>query len=269
LERFGKEDAVLKRAGIRDVEFSPGANASLSELRRAAALTGLVGAAFAVLFLASLYLLSSAPRPKESDQAYMDFYASDERRKVVLVGLYMLPFAAVAFIWFIAALRQWVAHSQKRGSQIHGTVQLVSGVAFITLALASAAASTMPAALVELSDNGLDPAMARDFPLYGNALLLVFGVRMAAMFVVTTTNIAMKIGFMPRWFGAISIILALILFLSASLSVWLVVLFPLWVLAFGVLIIAQAYRMDPDSPLLQSVRSRVVVESSPADDVIQ
>lgn len=260
---------MQKAVGIPGVNFNPDANASLGELRRAAALTGVVGALFAVLFIGSLYLLNTAPKPKESDQSYMDFYASDDRRKIVLVGLYILPLSAVAFIWFIAALRQWVAHSPKRGSQLHGTVQLVSGVAFITLALASAAASTMPAALVELSDNGLDASVARDFPLYGNALLLVFGVRMAAMFVITTTNVAMKIGFMPRWFGGVSIIVALVLFLSATLSVWLAVLFPLWVLSLGVLIIVQAYRMDPGSPLLQSVKSRKIAEPPAADDVIQ
>lgn len=260
---------MQKVGGLPNMGLTPGSDASLMQLRRAAALTGVIGACFALLFLASLYLLNTAPKPKESDQAYMDFYASDDRRKIVLVGLYILPLAAVAFIWFIAALRHWVAHSSRRGSQLHGTVQLVSGVAFITLALASAAASTLPAALMELSSDPPEPSVARDFPLYGNALLLVFGVRMAAMFIVTTVNVAMKIGFMPRWFGVISIILALFLFLSATLSVWLVVLFPVWVLALGVLIIVQAYRMDPGSPLLQDVKSMREAKSRMEDDAIQ
>ena len=135
-----------------------------------------------------------------------------------------------------------------------GTVQLVSGVAFIVLGLASAAASTMPAALVDLTDQELDATIARDFPLYGNALLLVFGVRMAAIFVMTTTSMATKIGFMPRWFSVISVLVAVVLFLSASFSVWLAVLFPLWVLALGIIIIVQAYQADPNSPLLRRVR---------------
>ena len=250
-------------------KLDPGANASLTQLRRAAALTGVIGAAFSVLFLISLYLLSTAPRPHESDQAYIDFYSGDDRKKIVLVGLYILPLAAVAFIWFIAALRQWTSHSRRRGSQLIATVQLLSGVAFITLALASAASSTMPAALVELSDEALDPQLARDFPLYGNALLLVFGVRMAAMFVMTTTSITRKVGFMPRWFSIVSMLVAAVLFLSASLSVWLAVVFPLWVLALGILIIVNAYQMGPDSPLLAEAEAIAKSRLPAGDDAIR
>ena len=186
----------------------------------------------------------------------------------MLVGLYLLPLAAVAFIWFIAALRQWTAHSRRHGSQLIATVQLLSGVAFITLALASAASLTMPAALVELSDETLKADVARDFPLYGNALLLVFGVRMAAMFVMTTTTITRKVGFMPRWFSLLSFLVAAVLFLSASLSVWLAVVFPLWVLALGILIIINAYRMGPDSQLLVEEEDRIRAQGSSADDAI-
>jgi hypothetical protein len=254
---------------LRAKSLDPGANASLAQLRRAAALTGVVGAAFSLLFLLSLWLLSTAPRPHDSDQAYVEFYTGDDRRKVVLVGLYILPLAAVAFIWFIAALRQWTAHSRRRGSQLIATVQLLSGVAFITLALASAAASTMPAALVELSDETLKAEVARDFPLFGNALLLVFGVRMAAMFVMTTTNITSKVGFMPRWFSIISFLVAAVLFLSATLSVWLAVVFPAWVLALGILIIINAYRMGPDSPLLIEAEARLEARNMAGDDAIR
>jgi hypothetical protein len=254
---------------LQGKKLDPGVNPSLAQLRRSAALTGIVGAAFSLLFLLSLWLLSTAPRPHDSDEAYIHFYTSDDRKKVVLVGLYILPLAAVAFIWFIAALRQWTTHSRRRGSQLIATVQLLSGVAFITLALASAAASTMPAALVELSDETLKAEVARDFPLFGNALLLVFGVRMAAMFVMTTTNIASKVGFMPRWFGIISLLVAAVLFLSASLSVWLAVVFPAWVLALGILIIVNAYRMGPDSPLLIEAAGRIEDRHVASDDAIQ
>ena len=110
--------------------------------------------------------------------------------------------------------------------------------------------------------------VARDFPLYGNALLLVFGVRMAAMFVMTTTTITRKVGFMPRWFSLLSFLVAAVLFLSASLSVWLAVVFPLWVLALGILIIINAYRMGPDSQLLVEEEDRIRAQGSSADDAI-
>jgi len=243
---------------LQSTRLNPELAKSRDQLRKAAILTGAVGAVFAVLFILSLWLLHAAPRPEQVDQEFVDFYASDERRKIMLVGLYVLPFSAVAFIWFIASLRQWVARSSHRRSQMIGTVQLLSGIAFITLALASAAAATMPAALVELGYDTVDADMARDFPLYGNALLLVFGVRMAAMFVMTTASIGRASGYMPRWFSVASIIVALVLFLSYSLTVWLAVIFPAWVLALCVLIIFHAYRADPES--LEIVSDSGIVE---------
>lgn len=211
-----------------------------TSMQRDAVRIGVLGTAFSILFLISLWLMSSVPRPKDADQAYQDFYSGDEKRKVVIVGLYLLPLSAVAFIWFLAALRQWVAKTWSIDRQIIGTVQLLSGFAFITLALASAAATVIPAAAIELSDQPLDPALARQFPLYGNALLLIFGIRMAAMFVMTTANMGLKSGVMPKWFTYVSFLLAVILFLSYSLSIWLVVGFPVWVLVLGILIIYNA-----------------------------
>ena len=239
---MGESENVLPRTPL-----IPDLTRSRAELRKAAIMTGAVGAVFAILFLLSLWLLRSAPHANRPDQEFVDFYSSDERRKIMLVGLYVLPFSAVAFIWFIASLRQWVAHSPRRGSQMIGTVQLLSGMAFITLALVSAAAATMPAALVEIGYDTIDADMARDFPLFGNTLLLVFGVRMAAMFIMTTTNIGRASGYMPRWFSIVSIVLAAVLFLSFSLTIWLVVLFPVWVFALGAIIIYHAYKADPAS----------------------
>jgi hypothetical protein len=232
---------------FKGTHINPDLAANQAARRKAAMLTGVLGALFAILFLLSLYLLHQAPRATEGDQAFIDFYSSNERRKITVVGLYILPFSAIAFIWFVAALRQWVARSERKGSQLIGTVQLLSGVGFIILALASAAASTLPAALAELSDNEIDPEMSRDFPLYGTALLLVFGVRMAAMFVMTSTNLGRASGFMPKWFMYVGYVVAAVLFLSYSLSVWLSAVFPLWVLCLGLLIVYHAYKSDPES----------------------
>jgi hypothetical protein len=83
------------------------------------------------------------------------------------------------------------------------------------------------------------------------------------MFVMTTTSIARNSGVMPRWFQIISILIAIVLFLSYSLSIWLVVAFPVWILAFGAIIILHAYRTE-DSSLLPGLRAdeREPVESS-------
>jgi hypothetical protein len=84
------------------------AEASGRDLRRAATLTAALGAAHALLFLLALVLLSDVPGPRASDADLASFYASDARRRLIVVGLYVLPFAAIAFMWFVVALRMWV-----------------------------------------------------------------------------------------------------------------------------------------------------------------
>ncbi len=72
----------------------------------AARLTSVLGIAFAVLFLGGLAMLAGTPGPRSTNQELVTFYASGAQRRLVLSGLYVLPLAAVAFLWFIAALRQ-------------------------------------------------------------------------------------------------------------------------------------------------------------------
>jgi hypothetical protein len=201
--------------------------------RHAARLTSLLGMAFAVLFLAGLALLARTPGAHSTDQELVTFYASSDRRWMLLSGLYVLPLAAVAFIWFIAALRQWVEMSSRTIDHLLATVQMLSGVGFITLAFAAAGAATIVASSVELANLPVDPDLARQFPLYSRTLLIIFGMRMAAIFVTTTAKLGHEARLLPRWFVFGSYGVAAALFLAATLNVWLVIVFPLWVLALG------------------------------------
>ena len=163
----------------------------------------------------------------------MTFYASGDQRWMVLSGLYVLPLAAVAFLWFIAALRQWVEMSSRTSDHLLATVQMLSGVGFITLAFAAAGAATIVASSVELANLPVDPIVARQFPLYSRTLLIIFGMRMAAIFVTTTAKLGHEAQLFPRWFVFGSYGVAGALFLVATLNVWLVVVFPLWVLVLS------------------------------------
>jgi hypothetical protein len=199
----------------------------------AARLTSLLGIAFALLFLTALALLNRTPSIRSTDQELIAFYASGEQRWILLSGLYVLPVAAVAFLWFIASLRQWVELSSRTIDRLQGTVQMLSGVGFITLAFAAAGAATIAASSVDLANLPVDPTVARQFPLYSRTLLIIFGMRMAAIFVTTTAKLGHEARLLPRWFAFGSYGVAAALFLVATLSVWLVVVFPLWVLALS------------------------------------
>jgi len=201
-----------------------------SALTRAARLTCGLGLAFAILFVVALLSFTSAPKAGASDAEVVAFYGGSNQRLIQLGGLYLLPFAAVAFLWFIAALREWVAGSARTIDHVVSTVQMLAGVSFITLTFAAAGAATIVSLSGSLSPLPLDPALARQFPLYGRTLLMVFGTRMAAMFVMSTAKIGYGANLFPPWFMVGSAVVAVALFLVATLYVWLVMVFPLWML---------------------------------------
>ncbi len=214
---------------------------SPAAVRRAAILTARLGVVQAMLLLVAYWFLAQAPGPKASDSEVIDFYASDRRWMVVAAGIYLMPFAGIAFLWFVVALRMWIRNTSHEDVLL-SNVQLVSAIVFIALFFASAAAQSVLATTFDGPDAGIDVAAARQFPQYGSALLLVFAMRMAAMFVFTTSAIARKHQIMPRWFIWSGFAVGLFLLLSASLSPFLILVFPIWVLILSVLLLLRARR---------------------------
>ncbi len=201
--------------------------ATLKAFEHAARLTGMVGLAFAILFVVSIIALAQAPHMDASDDEVIAFYQAGNHELVRIGSLYLLPLAAIAFLWFIAALHAWVELSGHPIDRLMSTVQMLGGVSFVTLALAAAAAATV--ASFSNDQYLLTPDLARQFPLFGRTLLVVFGMRMAALFVMSTAKLGQSSGLLPAWFQWLSIAVALALFASATLNVWLTLIFPLWV----------------------------------------
>jgi hypothetical protein len=229
------------RRGLTDRE------APAWSLRRAATLTAAAGAAHAGLFLLSFWLVAGTPGARASDAEIAAFYGSGERRRLILAGLYLMPFAGIAFLWFVVALRMWISGSARREHVVLSNVQLVSGILFIALFFGAAAATASTAASVEFSSGGVDPVVARQLPQYGNALLFVFAMRMAAMFVFTTSNIGRNAGILPRWFVLAGFAVGLFLLLSATFSALLVLVFPVWVFVLSGFLLLQARRIPADA----------------------
>jgi hypothetical protein len=219
-----------------------------AQFRQAARLTSFFGVVFAVLFTAGLYLLTASPGPLVSDQALVDFYSSGNRQLIFIGGLYLIPFSAVAFLWFIAALRHWAELSGRPIDHLLSTVQSFSGVGFITLVFAAAGATTVIASSIDAGNTTIDPVLAKQFPYYGRVLLMVFGLRMAAIFVMSTANIGHRARIYPLWFAIASYLVAALLFLTASLNRVLVVVFPLWIVVLSGLIWMRAKRETDAAP---------------------
>jgi hypothetical protein len=208
--------------------------ASLKAFQHAAKMTGLIGLAFALLFVISILAFAQAPHIDASDEAVMAYF-QDGRNQIVRIGsLYLLPLAAIAFLWFVSSLHSWVELSGRPIDRMMSTVQMLGGVSFVTLALAAAAAATVASFSTE--QYALAPDPARQFPLLGRTLLVVFGMRMAALFVMSTAKLGQGSGLLPSWFQWLSILVALALFASATVNVWLTLIFPLWIAVLCILV---------------------------------
>jgi hypothetical protein len=105
---------------------------------------------------------------------------------------------------------------------------------------------SVTAAIVELSDGPIDPIIAWQFPQFGSIVLLVFAMRMAAMFVLTTTNLGRLSGILPKWFVVMGFAVAIGLLFTSSLSSWLVFVFPAWILVFSAILVDRARKISPD-----------------------
>jgi hypothetical protein len=100
--------------------------------RRSAAVAGIV---FAVLLLAALTMMRLAlgdadPRTLQSD---------DNRRALVSVGLHLVPFAGIAFLWFIGVVRDRLGPVEDR---LFSTVFLGSGLLFLDMLFQGAVTTT-------------------------------------------------------------------------------------------------------------------------------
>lgn len=233
-------------------------------LRTAATITAAVGALHALLFLAAWWLLADAPNADATNAEIAEYYNSPSSRRIVLVGLYLMPFAGIAFVWFTVALRMWEEGSAHRRSVLQSNLQFVAGILYTGMFFVSAAAASVLGMSVEFADGDIDPVTARQFPVFGSSVFFVFALRMAAMFVFTTSAIGLRAGILPRWFAWSGYLVATFLLLSASFERWFVIVFPVWLLILSALLLRIARKIDPEVRLPRPRREPLPIPGRPA-----
>ena len=73
-------------------------------------------------------------------------------------------------------------------------------------------------------------------------LLHVYGMRMAAVFTMSTATITLRTKVVPRWIGMLGIAVAVVLLVSVGLTVWVELLFPAWILLLSIDILRTGLR---------------------------
>ncbi len=239
------------------------AAAPMVNLRRSAMITAGAGIIHSVLLLLAFYLYSSrVPKVDASDADLVAFYANpDERRAILIAGLYLIPFAGIAFIWFTISLRMWLTGSVRRLTPLLANLMLVCGVIYVSLLFCAGASLAVTATIAEFTSSGVEPSLARLFPQFGTTILLVFAMRMAAMTVFAMSTIGRTKGVLPKWFSYLGYLLGLALLLTASLNNYLVVLFPSWVLIFCLILLDKARRIPKDLEVDRAAALRAQIQA--------
>ena len=196
--------------------------------RRAATITAGMGVVHAVLFLLAFVLLAGAPGPESTNDEIIAYYSSSAGSLPSLVGLYIMPFAVIAFMWFIRGPPDvgGVVGPTREPALLKPAVGQRDPVR--GNALGSGRGARVLAANTAFNNGSIDPELARQFPLYGSTVNIVFGVRMAAIFVFTTSNIGRTAGVLPRWFANLGFAVGVFMLLSVTLDQALVLVFPTW-----------------------------------------
>jgi hypothetical protein len=162
------------------------------------------------------------------------------------LALNLLPFAGIAFLWFIGVIRDRIGENEDR---FFATVFLGSGLLFVAmLFVAGAIAGGLASASVGL-DPGVDPTW-----LYGRfvtrTLIRVYAMRMAGVFMISTTTLSIRFQIVPRWLAIFGFVGAGVLLLTVGQWTWVELIFPIWVLILSInLLVSSLRRQDPGDGL--------------------
>ena len=202
---------------------------------RAAAIAGII---FSVLLATSILLI----RPSiSSDPAEAGKWLSDGgRRTAVIVAINLIPFAGIAVLWFIGVIRDRLGEREDR---FFATVFLGSGLLFIAMLFATAAL-----AVGMLASFNAAPGTTAETELWDLgrqmtfAFLNVFAMRMAAVFLISTSAIALRTAVINRWIAFLGLAIALVLLVAASSVPYVNLLLPLWIFLVSVDVLINSLR---------------------------
>ncbi|SFE23999.1 hypothetical protein [Streptomyces mirabilis] len=185
---------------------------------------GLAGTVFALLLAAAIVLVRIAIPAGDAETATV---APDQRWEV-RTALEILPFAGIFFLWFMGAVRARVGDAEDR---FIATVFMGSGLVFVaTMFAAGAAAGSV---LSQPSGFGRD---------FAYTLMTTYALRMAAVFVFTTSTIGHRLGVLPRPLAVFGYLAGLVLLVAGSSLPWAELVFPFWALVVSLHILRVGLR---------------------------
>jgi hypothetical protein len=193
--------------------------------RRSAAVAGII---FAILILIALVMTRIALTEVTLDALRAD----PERRRLIRISLNLVPFAGIAFLWFIGVIRDQLGDVEDR---LFSTVFLGSGLLFLAMLFSGTVTLTGLMEVVATTDP--------DVGVYGfgrsttQTLVSVYAMRMAAVFTLSVSTVGIRTRSLPRWVSYLGYVVALTLMVAAGEHKWTQLVFPTWVLLVSVVLL--------------------------------
>jgi hypothetical protein len=202
----------------------------------AAAIAGLL---FSVLLIAAFWLLrSSVPADPQEPGAWL--HASSSR---VALGINLIPFAGVAFLWFVGVLRDRLGQMEDRffATIFFGSGLLFLGMLFLVATIVGGILIAFEAKPEEL----IGSATFHFARAAAYAAINVYMVKMASVFMITSSTVFFYTGITPRWLAISGYALSLLLLFGSYYISWSFFVFPVWVALISIFIIVDNLRRRP------------------------
>ena len=144
----------------------------------------------------------------------------------VALALNLVPFAGVAFLWFVGVLRDRLGDGESL--LLHGFF----GSALLFLAMLFASAAVLGAIVLTFANESGQTGNSATFHfarVVAYNMANVYALKMAAVFMISTSTVAVQSGFMPRWMAFLGFAFGLTLLIGSYFISWSSIVLPIWV----------------------------------------
>ncbi len=184
----------------------------------------MAGIIFSLLLGLALVLIRVST-PADTAQS-LGWLRDPSKRSAVWLAVNIVPFAGIAFLWFIGVIRDRIGAHEDR---FFATVLLGSGLLFVAmLFVACADAGGLIQASTRVATAQQPESWLANERISG-LLLNVYAMRMAAVFTISVATISLRTHILPRWLVFAGYGCAGVLLVSVGLTPWVQLLFPVWI----------------------------------------
>jgi len=200
---------------------------------KSAAISGILFA----LMLGTVIVMMSSTVPRDPVRAGT-WITNASNRSSVTFAINLVPFAGIAFLWFIGVIRNRLGD---REDKFFATVFLGSGLLLVGI-LFTAAAVVGSALFVYSQSPHISTDTLRMALVLASTLLGTFGARMAAVFTLSVTTVGLRTQLVPRWLSVMGVFCAVALVITPPAPKLTQLVFPLWVLILSLHILVVSMR---------------------------